>query len=549
MLQDEALDDIINQYHQKNEVLAQFGEQVSAATFYEDIFGDLDIEMPVVIIDDDTSQKHIVTMSVSEALLQAENRNDMLLGGCTYFNHWISKRSAKDIHTFIVDMDNVYAGVLRTALQDDWYTDGRKEYLPMPTYIVNSGTGLHLYFVLDEPIPNYKISTENLDRLYRSLAIGQTTKRIYLKKQVQWFGQDFRMAGGLNKYSVENTIFRVGKKWDIDQLAMAVGLNDVHFVRYGEPRTVQPKAPKSRSHLTRNGWRSNRGFYDYALANCRNKTKEGNRYTSMCALSVIAWKCAVPEIELERDLKSLLPKYNEGATRLIKEKEIHSAMKMYNSKAMLTQRERLEDWQGWEYRGPRRNGRKREVHLKLARGQKAMLKELGELKAEGRPKGSNKQQLVCEWQQQHPEGRKVDCERDTGLSRHTVLKWWNTVPTPKVEENTTKIVCRGCTIGDRKDLWYGFKSSNTDFPNNTYMIFEPEPTNVHDPNAVKVVFKGEMFGTAGYVGKEFTSEVKTIIVNSAKYTIGLADETQIGSRELSLIVRWVEREQNHKADR
>lgn len=67
---------------------------------------------------------------------------------------------------------------------------------------------------------------------------------------------------------------------------------------------------------------------------------------------------------------------------------------------------------------------------------------------------------------------------------YTVLKWWNTVPTPKVKENTTKIVCRGCTIGDRKALWYSFKSSNTDFPNNTYMIFEPEPTNTHDPSPV-----------------------------------------------------------------
>lgn len=544
MLQDEALDDIVDQFHQKNAVLAQFGEQVSAATFYEDIFGDLDLEMPVVIIDDeDVSQKHIVTMTVSEALEQAESRNDMLMGGCTYFNNWISKKSAKDIHSFIIDMDNVYAGVLRTALQNDWYTDGRKEYLPMPTYIVNSGTGLHLYFVLDEPIPNYKISTENLDKLYRSLAIGQTTKRIYLKKQVQWFGQDFRMAGGLNKYNLENTIFRIGDKWDIDKLARAVGLNDVHFVRYGEPRTVQPKAQKARTRFKRTGWRSNRGFYDYALENCRNKTKEGNRYTSMCALSVIAWKCAVPEFELERDLKSLLPKYNDGATRLIQEKEIYSAMKMYNSKAMLTQRERLEDWQGWEYKPIKRNGRTQEVHLQRARAVQSIDYPNGEWReGNGRPKGSNKQQLVYEWQQQHPEGRKVDCERDTGLSRHTVLKWWNTVPTPKVKENITKIVCRGCTIGDRKALWYSFKSSNADFPNNTYMIFEPEPTNVHDPNAVKIVFKGEMFGTAGYVGKEFTAQVKEIIAQAAKYTIELADEKQIGSRELSLIVRWVKRE-------
>ncbi len=31
---------------------------------------------------------------------------------------------------------------------------------------------------------------------------------------------------------------------------------------------------------------------------------------------------------------------------------------------------------------------------------------------------------VQNWRQQHPDGRKIDCERETGLSRHTVLKWW-----------------------------------------------------------------------------------------------------------------------------
>lgn len=544
MLQDEALDFIVNQYHQKNEVLAQFGEQVSAATFYEDIFGDLDLEMPVVIIDDcDTSQKHIVKMTISEALLQAESRNDMLMGGCTYFNNWISKKSAKDVHSFIIDMDNVYAGVLRTALQDDWYTNDHTEYLPMPTYIVNSGTGLHLYFVLDEPVPNYKISTENLDKLYRTLAVEQTTKRIYLKKQVQWFGQDFRMAGGLNKYGLKNTIFRVGEKWNIDQLANDVGLKGVHFVRYGEPRTVQPKDKKARIRSKRNGWRSNRGFYDYALRSCFNNTKEGNRYTSMCALSVIAWKCAVPKEQLERDLKSLLPKYNDGADRIIREKEIYSAMKMYNSKALLTQRERLETWQGWAYSPIKRNGRKRDVHLQRARAVQLIDYPNGEWReGNGRPKGSSKQQLVYEWQQLHSEGRKVDCERDTGLSRHTVLKWWNTVPKPTVKEKKTKFLCRGCTIGNRKSLWYAFKNSNYELPDNTYMIFEPEPTNIHDPNAVKIVFKGEVFGTAGYVGKEYTAEIKEIIAKAAHYTIELADKKQIGSREISLIVRWVDRD-------
>lgn len=420
MLQDEKLEYIRQQYDEKNTFLGQFGEQVSAWSMYEDIFGDTEQVFPVVIIDEGEASKHILPLPLEEAIERSATRNDMLLGGCSYFNNWISKKSAKDLYTFIIDMDNVYSGTLLNALQRDWYT-ASGEYLPKPTYIVNSGTGLHLYFVLDEPIPNYNTSREDIDRVYRALAVQQTTKRVYLRKQVQWFGQDFRMAGGLNKYDWENTVFRIGEKWDIDELAKAVGFPDVHFVRYGEKRVKKPSQKQS-GRGKRKGWRTNRAFYDHALQGCRDKTKEGNRYTSMCALSVIAWKCGVPAEELEQDLLALLPEYNKGAQRLVKEKEVYSAMKMYNDKAMLTQRESLENWQGWEYKPIKRNGRKRAQHIKIMNAIREIEHPDGEWRnKQGAPTA---EQTVREWQEAHPEGRKADCVRDTGLSRPTVYKWW-----------------------------------------------------------------------------------------------------------------------------
>ena len=417
MLQDESLEYIQEQYEEKNMVLSEYGEEVSSYTLYEDIFGDTTQTIPVVFIDEDN--KHIVPMSVDDAMEQCEGRNDVLMGGCTYFNNWISKKSAKDIYTFIIDMDNVYSGTLLNALRNDWKT-ANNEPLPMPTYIVNSGTGLHLYFVLTEPIPNYKATTENLDKLYRALAIQQTTKRVYLHKQVQWFGQDFRMAGGLNKYGWKNTVFKVGNKWNIDELAKEVGLSDVHFVRYGEKRTKKHAVRTNRQK--RSGWRCNRAFYDCALMTCRAKTKEGNRYTSMCALSVIAWKCNVPQEELERDLISLLPDYNRGATRQRKEKEIYSAMKMYNPKAMLTQRESLENWQGWEYKPIKRNGRKRAEHIKLMNFVRDEINGNKEWRnKEGRP---TKEHIVRAYLETHPNATKTEVVTNTGLTYDTVRKYW-----------------------------------------------------------------------------------------------------------------------------
>lgn len=35
-----------------------------------------------------------------------------------------------------------------------------------------------------------------------------------------------------------------------------------------------------------------------------------------------------------------------------------------------------------------------------------------------------KKDMVQEWKKKKSKQNKIDCERETGLSRHTVLKWW-----------------------------------------------------------------------------------------------------------------------------
>lgn len=414
MLRDESLEEIRQQYDEKDQVLSAFGERVSAWTLYEDIFDDLDQEIPIVILNDDDT-KHIRKMSVYDAVALGSCRNDVLIGGCTYIKGWISKKTAKDIHAFIIDFDNAYSGVLQNALQSGWKSGSGRQFA-MPTYIVNSGTGLHLYFVLDEPIPNYHSMTANIDKLYRSLA-EQQSQRVYAQKQIQWFGQDFRCGGGLNKYGWENTIYKVGQKWDADDLAKAVGL-DMHFIRYGEKRHTKPKEKKHRRTHSE-GWKTDPAFYRYALQHCHDLTKEGNRYMSMCALSAIAYKCGVDQAQLESDLLGLLPQYNKGATRIVKEKEVYSAMKMYNNKAVLTPRESLERWQGWEYKPIKRNGRKRKDHIRLMNFVRDELN--GNTNWHGR---KPKKEEVEQWQQNHPDGTKAQCHRDTGMSHHTIDKYW-----------------------------------------------------------------------------------------------------------------------------
>lgn len=69
----------------------------------------------------------------------------------------------------------------------------------------------------------------------------------------------------------------------------------------------------------------------------------------------------------------------------------------------------------------KRNYRKRAAHIKYMNIQRAFKIEMGECTNGGR---SEKAGIVEEWQRQHPDGKKIDCHRDTGLSRMTIDKWW-----------------------------------------------------------------------------------------------------------------------------
>ena len=72
----------------------------------------------------------------------------------------------------------------------------------------------------------------------------------------------------------------------------------------------------------------------------------------------------------------------------------------------------------------KRNYRKQETHLKIARGTKETLKELGEMNPEGRPVGSGtKEELVKEYIEKNPEDNPTEISKALNISRTTVYKY------------------------------------------------------------------------------------------------------------------------------
>lgn len=100
-----------------------------------------------------------------------------------------------------------------------------------------------------------------------------------------------------------------------------------------------------------------------------------------------------------------------------------------------------------------------------------------------------------------------------------------------------QIICRGCIMHNRLHLWNMLEASIAAEPDNSYLIFEEEPNNPYDANAIMVVCRGEFFGTLGYVAKEMTGQVKQMLDKCKFYRIDF-NTAEIGNKEINLNILW-----------
>ena len=126
-------------------------------------------------------------------------------------------KNARYLYALGVDRDGVGMPQLRDTLHQM-----NKDILPQATFVVNSGTGLHLYYVLKEPVPMYPHNQKCLKELKYSL-----TRQIWNKftstikePQMQGILQGFRVVGSGSKLGREYPVraFRLGGPEELARL-------------------------------------------------------------------------------------------------------------------------------------------------------------------------------------------------------------------------------------------------------------------------------------------------------------------------------------------
>lgn len=451
-------------YCELEAALSALYEQVDGQSFYEFIFPDnekqgeqySDFSKPNAIYlyrdekdkgTERTLRRRIMLSDTWEDDFYSyvEGNEMTLCSGLSYRGRSNKLQHAQQMNALVFDLDGVGDSEIRNLFLRFGKPPAYRT-LPMPTFLVCSGTGLHIYYVFDKPIdlyPNIKLQLKALkyDLTFRIWEYKGTSTCQQI--QYQSINQGFRMVGSVNnKYGVPVIAYRTGDRVTLDYLNQYV----IH-----EENKVDVNRPFRPSQMTRvEAKEAYPEWYERVVVKKQHQLKKwdiagkvhgqdpyalyhwwlrqidsikgGHRYFYMMCLVIYACKCDVPRAKLEADLHTAYEQLKTiDHTNVLTEHDIDSALETFDREYYNFTIADIEKLTDVRIERNKRNFRKQATHLKIARSTLAIMNEDEGKALQGRPE---KLKIVEEWQQQHPEGRKADCIRETGLSKPTVYKWW-----------------------------------------------------------------------------------------------------------------------------
>lgn len=365
------------------------------------------------------------------------SNNFIIISPISYAGRNRSSQNARFIYAIAIDLDGITD--LR-KIQDLLHQMSDKvQYLPNPTYIVWSGSGVHLYYQFEKPVACFKNIIIQLAELKRELTKkiwnGFTTE-LADKPQLESLFQGFRMVGGITKGDNRTAAFITGDKVSIEYLNEFVNKKyRVENYAYKSTLTLKQAAEKYPEWYERRiiekqprgTWKANRAVYQWWLNELKKKITVGHRYYGVMVLAIYAKKCGVSYDELETDafnLVDLLEELTTDEENHFTRADVLAALEMYNDNYITFPIDSISALTSIQIEKNKRNHRKQNLHLRIARNIKAILKETGELERDGRPKGSNKIEIIQKWRKDNPKGTAKECIIDTGISKSTVYRYW-----------------------------------------------------------------------------------------------------------------------------
>lgn len=430
----------------KQKYLGKYFQEVAPKEFYRDIFvegelqkkgvyGDNKYNAIAVELGKEKIKRYTVTddLEMIDKLLYSENF--IIVSPITYVGKSRNSDNARMMYALAIDLDGVNKEI---NIIDLFHQIEKVEHLPRPTYTVISGGGLHLYYVFQRPIPLFKNIVQQLTNLKNDL-----TRKIWNgyvtdlndKVQYQSIFQGFRLVGGVTKGGARTKAYKTGEKVTIEYLNEFVFdlKNQVTQFIYKSDLTLEEAKSKYPEWYERRiiekqprgTWTCKKDLYEWWKRRLI-EIQEGHRYYGVMCLAIYAKKCGILQEELENDAFSMVDRLDlltSNEDNHFTREDVLAALELYNDNYITFPIDTISKLTKIRIEKNKRNGLKQKQHLYLARRRKEDMKaiELPMKAPEGRPTAQNK---VNQWQKEHPNGKKADCIRDTGLSKKTVYKWW-----------------------------------------------------------------------------------------------------------------------------
>ena len=370
-----------------------------------------------------------------------------LIPPISFYGKTHTKENAHQLFAMAIDIDYVGLQQLKNMLKQ--FGNGVQL---CPSFLVSSGKGVHLYYMLQEPIELYHNREKPLAELKEAFIRRHWNDTSSIRPDnpdITGIYQGFRCVGSLSKLG-EGFLVRAwqlsDRRYTLEEIKASIPSCTVDLSQIYE----KPKREKKKNGVTleeakelypewyqskivenkplRRTWTCNTALYEWWKRKLEDEVKVGGRYFSIMALCAYGLKCGISDQQIKKDAYSFLEhleSLTEDEDNHFTKSDIRDAFKALKEDNKLLSTIASRAWIEKNTKVPipanKRNGRKQATHLKIARATLEIMNDDAGRALQGRP---DKQEIVEQWQQQHPDGKKIECERETGLSRHTVLKWW-----------------------------------------------------------------------------------------------------------------------------
>lgn len=396
----------------------------------------------------------------------------MFLSPISYFGKSRNHRNARYLHAFMIDLDYVGERELANLLHQM-----ERGVIPYANYLVSSGTGLHVVYMLKEPVPLMARYVDGLQAIKYALTDrvwnAHTSASDPDKKQHQGIYQGFRMVGTATKLNGDIGNPKLKQPYVVEAfshdstpratisglLSYLPELKDMAGKDDLEAAAEIAKASRNRTPIDkakelwpewyerrvvngtpRGGWLFGRAGYDDCLAAISKQASVSHRYWCIFYLAVMANKCGVSYEELEEDAYGLVKRFDDlsvDPSNRFTERDVSAALEAYEdgsasgrarryTKAFCERHAAVT----WEKRGTKQNPPEKRLPPAETLEKARAIRDLNQ-----RVKGTNwwdngnrdgaptKAMQVWEVAYEHPDMSHAAIAREAGVSRPTVIKW------------------------------------------------------------------------------------------------------------------------------